>query len=222
MSNIVITGTSQGIGLEFTRQSLAAGHRVLAIVRHSNHMHELKTLTANPKLQICETDLTQSEAIPLIQEALKQWEKVDILINNAGVYLEDKSVENFLQSFHVNSIIPYFLTKSLFPFLKKSASPRAIFISSQMGSIQDNSSGGSHAYRASKAALNMIVKGLSQEESWLTSTTFHPGWVQTNMGGENAPVQPEDSVRGLLKIIHELGPKDSGRFLTFQGKSLPW
>jgi NAD(P)-dependent dehydrogenase (short-subunit alcohol dehydrogenase family) len=91
-----------------------------------------------------------------------------------------------------------------------------------MGSISDNNSGGAVSYRASKAALNMMIKSLSIDEKWLTSLLFHPGWVKTNMGSENAPTEKDESASGLIKLIHSSGIKDTGSFRNFQGEPLPW
>jgi NAD(P)-dependent dehydrogenase (short-subunit alcohol dehydrogenase family) len=149
------------------------------------------------------------------------WSSIDLLINNAGIYRED-NWEDFEATFVTNSIAPYFLTRELFPLLRKSQYPKAAFITSQMGSIADNHSGGSVSYRASKAALNMMVKSLSLDEPWLTSLLFHPGWVKTRMGGEKAPTAREESSNKLLKLIHESEKKHSGSFRNFKGENLPW
>lgn len=224
MLNYVITGTSQGIGLEFTRQVLQAGHRVLAVARPSSHLkelHELKEKYADI-LIIAEVDLKDERAIAKVVESASALGTVDVLINNAGIYGKNDSYQDFTDSFNTNSIVPYFLTTALFAALKKSRHPKVIFISSQMGSIADNSSGGAHSYRASKAAVNMIAKGIAMDERWLTSLVFHPGWVQTRMGGGGAPVSPVDSVKGMLKIIAESDLSDSGKFQSYQGRALPW
>ena len=95
-------------------------------------------------------------------------------------------------------------------------------MTSMMGSIADNTSGGSYAYRASKAALNMINKSLSVDNSWLTTVVVHPGWVKTDMGGAGAPVEPRASALGIWKLVRGLKMKDSGHFFDFHGKELPW
>lgn len=219
----VITGTSQGIGLEFTKQVLKDGHHVLAIARPSSHLQELRSLIEKyPKtLSLIEIDLAEEKVISLIESRVKEAGAVDVLINNAGVYGKSDSRDDFDQSFLVNSTIPYLLTQSLLPSLKQSSAPKLVLISSQMGSIQD-ASGGSYSYRASKAALNMMGKCFSLDHPWLTTLIFHPGWVQTNMGGGAAPVLPHDSVKGMLKLIYAAGAKDSGKYQTFEGARLNW
>jgi NAD(P)-dependent dehydrogenase (short-subunit alcohol dehydrogenase family) len=91
-----------------------------------------------------------------------------------------------------------------------------------MGSIGDNSSGGSYGYRMSKAALNMFHKTFSIDFPQITSLVIHPGWVQTDMGGANAPTSVEKSARGILRVIEKASPRDSGDFLDYEGDRLPW
>lgn len=223
MANIVITGTSQGIGLELTRQALENGDRVLALARPSGHIQELQNLgQKHSLLQVLLLDLRQDDAISQVKQALEGWSGIDILVNNAGIYRPDESAQDFLASFETNTIIPFFLTRALMPQLQKSSTPKVAHISSMMGSIADNSSGGSYSYRASKAAVNMISKGFSVEEPWLLSVVLHPGWVQTQMGGEGAPVGPADSAAGLWRVIRGLEKNQSGRFFDFRGEELPW
>lgn len=224
MANVVITGTSQGIGLELTRLALEAGDRVLAVARPSDHLDQLHSLREkyHSQFQILETDLREKDAIGRLCSELSDWPSVDVLINNAGIYRKDQSVEDFLTTFETNTVLPFFITRTLIPRLREAAKPRAIHISSLMGSISQNSSGGSHSYRASKAALNMLSKGISVEEPWLISVVLHPGWVQTNMGGEQAPVTPAASAQGLWEVIRGLDASQSGSFFDYQGEKLSW
>lgn len=223
MQNIIITGTSQGIGLELVKIALGERCKVLAIARPSTHLQELKSLVDKhlANLHILEIDLRESDALDKINAATDSWESVDLVVNNAGIYRPDESVKDFLDTFETNTVIPFFLTKSLLPKLKKSSDPKAVFISSLMGSIEDNTSGGSHSYRSSKAALNMVVKGLSVEEKKIAFLLLHPGWVKTNMGGENAPLSPKESAKGLWQRMKELG-EGALQYLDYQGKNLPW
>lgn len=223
MNHILITGVSRGIGLELLSQSLAKGDQVCGVARAPEESSELSALQKKypEQLMIVKGDVNDPELGKKMLSALSLWKSLDLVIHNAGVYLSD-SREDFQKTFLTNSVSPYLLTLDLLPLLKKSSLPRAAFISSQMGSVGENSSGGNVSYRSSKAALNMMVKSLSIDESWLTSLIFHPGWVKTRMGGGGAPVNPPDSAKGLLNLIHESGKKDSGTFRTFQGKILLW
>ncbi len=223
MNHILITGVSRGIGLELLTQSLQKGERVCGVARAPEESPELSTLQKkfSDQMILIKGDVNDPELGKKLITTLSSWNSLDIVIHNAGVFNGD-SREEFQKTFLTNSTSPYFLTLDLLPLMKKSAHARAVFISSQMGSVGDNSSGGYVSYRASKAALNMVVKSLSVDEAWLTSLIFHPGWVKTRMGGEGAQVSIEDSAKGLLNLIYESGKKESGTFRTFQGKTLPW
>lgn len=140
----------------------------------------------------------------------------------AGIYSECESTADFIESFRINSVAPLMIVRALQPQLKKSKHPKTIQITSLMGSIADNQSGGSYAYRASKAALNMITKTLAQDEKWLICAVVHPGWVQTQMGGPEAPTPVEESAHGIWKVIQELKSSDSGVFIDYEGDRLPW
>lgn len=222
MLNIVITGTSQGIGLELVRIALEDGHKVLAIARPSGHLQELKDLidTNLAHLHVLELDLRDNDALEKINAATDSWDGIDVLVNNAGIYRKDETTKDFLESFETNSVLPFFLTQALLPKLKSSKKGKGIFISSMMGSIADNASGGSHSYRASKSALNMIVKGLSVENPEQSFLLLHPGWVKTNMGGESAPLDSVTSAKGLWKQIH--AHQGALQYLDYQGKKLDW
>lgn len=222
MKHLVITGVSRGIGEKLLLLSLERGDKVCGIARDPKSSSVLTELEKKYKdsLFIFAGDVNDPD---LGQKIVKNypWTKVDVVINNAGVFKGD-NWDDFEKTFLTNSISPYFLTKNLSALLKKSSDPKAAFISSQMGSIDDNSSGGSVSYRASKSALNMMVKCLVIDERWLTSLIFHPGWVKTSMGGENAPTETIESAQGLLSLIHSSGKEHSGLFRNYKGATLPW
>jgi NAD(P)-dependent dehydrogenase (short-subunit alcohol dehydrogenase family) len=219
----LVTGASRGIGLEFTRQLLSDGYRVLAVARNpeASELAQLKLQHAD-QLMLLTADLEDPNAPEMIRNALASWPRLDLLINNAGILLREEKQQDLLRSFQVNAIAPWLLVKALKAALQKSPAPKAIQISSQMGSIADNLSGGHYAYRSSKAALNMLVKSLAMDERWLIAVVMHPGWVQTRMGGEGATISTATSVRGMLKIIHGLQASDSGSFLNYNGATLAW
>lgn len=222
--NVLITGTSRGIGLSLTEQALAAEANVIAIARNPRDSKGLQDLKAKfeERLNIIEADLMESKSIEVITHAVKSQGGLDILINNAGIMRPGETMDDFMESFKVNSVVPYMLTTALKPYLQKSKDAKAAHISSLMGSVQDNSGGGYYTYRASKAALNMINKSLSIDLPWLTTLVLHPGWVQTDMGGSNAPVQPEQSAKGIWQLIDQANKEQSGQFYDFRGKNLPW
>lgn len=171
-----LRGAGRGIGLELVRQAIERGHSVLAVARSS------KNLPAGVK--VVETDLTETGAAEKITETAAAMGHVDVLIN----------------SFHINSVVPFQVTKALRPLLRKSGNPKVVQMTSLMGSIADNGSGGYYSYRASKAALNMINKSLAKDYDWLTTVVVHPGWVKTDMGGPEAPTEVRESAAGIFLI----------------------
>lgn len=222
--NIVVTGASRGIGLELTRLALGQGNKVLAVARKPTESDGLKALKKEfgSDLSSVAADLSDLSASDLVATELKNWGHVDVLINNAGILRQGIAMEDFLESYKVNSVAPFLMVKALAPWLKKSPNAKAASITSLMGSISDNKSGSYYAYRSSKSALNMLNKSLSIDFDWLTALVIHPGWVKTEMGGAGAPVDPIDSAKGIWKVIDRSGPTESGRFFNYTGKELPW
>lgn len=222
--NVIVTGASRGIGLELVRDALEKGDHVLAVARKPAESKGLAELEKKygTQLKTCAIDVAHPEAGDAIGKAIESWPAVDVLINNAGVFRKGEKLEDFSASFQTNTVAPFLVTKALFPKLRKSSSPRVVQITSLMGSIDDNASGGSYAYRASKTALNMLNKCLAVENEWLTTIVMHPGWVKTDMGGTSAPVEIPDSVAGIWRVTREVKREDSGQFFDFKGKTLPW
>lgn len=218
----LVTGCSRGIGFALVSQALEKGQTVFAVARD---VSKLRPLQADyPKvLVVIEADVTKKEDISKIAiEVSRAGGVLDVLINNAGVYKKDETAEAFADSFLVNATTPFLLTKALLPFLKKSKAPKVTQVSTLMGSIADNSSGGSYAYRASKSALNMVTKSLSVDNPDVTFALVHPGWVKTDMGGDAAPVEVTESARGIWKVIESTGLNESGCFKDYRGKTLSW
>lgn len=222
--NVIITGASRGIGLELTSQALAAKHQVIAVVRNLAKSPELKNLSEKFKeqLTVVEVDVSNPEAPAKVAAAANKWGSLDVLINNAGMYAKSDTAKDMLESFQVNTIAPYLMTKELLPILKKSKIPKVVHVTSKMGSIADNSSGGHYAYRSSKTALNMINKSLSCDFEWLTAIVIHPGWVKTDMGGQGATLEIKDSASGIWNVINKIKSPDSGAFYDFSGEEIPW
>jgi len=221
---VVITGTSRGIGLALTRLALEAGHHVLAAARDPERSTGIGALRQQhgDRLRLATVDVRDPQAGPAIAKALAPGTAVDILIHNAGILREGSAREDFIESFTVNTIAPFEITQALLPLLRKAKQPRVMHLSSKMGSIAETSAGGRSAYRSSKAALNMINRTLTCEHPWLTAIVVHPGWVSTDMGGRQAPVAVADSARGLWNLVDELQPQAAGRFLDYQGRELLW
>lgn len=223
MPTVLITGTNRGIGLELARQYAAEGWRVHACARDLAKAAALKEVRGDITLH--ELDVADETEIAALVRAL-EGQPIDLLINNAGVGGNDEATDPdpWLEVFRVNSIAPVRVLEALLPNLQRSKDPRVLNLTSLMGSIADNSSGGSYAYRSSKAALNAAMKSLAIDlkPRGITIAVMHPGWVKTDMGGPGAPVTPKASAEGLRRVIAALKPSDSGAFLNYDGAKLPW
>jgi NAD(P)-dependent dehydrogenase (short-subunit alcohol dehydrogenase family) len=225
----LVTGAGRGIGLELCLFALESGHNVMAIVRDPNNARNLSAARKEygDKLLILKGDVTSDEDLKRLASEVGD-RAIDILINNAGVLLDDGvsfeelSREDLQQTFLVNTFAPLMVTQTFLPMLKKSSAAKLVNITSMMGSVADNKSGGYYAYRMSKAALNMFNKSFSVDHPAIVAMVLHPGWVRTEMGGAQAPVLPRESARGLFKLILESGKTHSGRFFDYTGKELPW
>jgi NAD(P)-dependent dehydrogenase (short-subunit alcohol dehydrogenase family) len=218
MPTVLITGANRGIGLEFARQYAAEGWAVVATVRE--HSPELDALN----VRVERLDMRNLDAVAGFAERL---DSLDLLVANAGTYgpkspESGQEGEEWLETFAVNTVAPYLLAQSVLPLVERSEG-KLIAISTKMGSIEDNTSGGYIAYRSSKSALNMAWRSLAiDNRGKVTCAVIHPGWVQTRMGGRSAPLSPEDSVSGMRKVIDDLTEADSGGFFSHDGSLIPW
>ena len=228
--NVFITGANRGIGLELTRQYLAAGEKVFASARDPS-IESLSRLTERypDNLKIVMLDVTDERNIQTVAGSLEST-SIDLLINNAGLFHskhEDFSSLNpdiWIEEFRVNSIAPFLVTRALKLNLANANSSVVGMISSKMGSMGDNQSGGSYSYRSSKAALNAVSVSLANDLSDLdiSVVALHPGWVQTDMGGPNGLIDVETSATGLKAILDKAGKAENGKFYDYSGKQLPW
>ena len=232
MHTTLITGANRGIGLEFVRQYAADGWRVLACIRHPEKADALSKLAEHyPGLvQIHSLDVADHGQIERLAKTLAN-ESIDLLINNAGIYPDADSkgfghtnYEDWAQAFRVNTMAPLKMAEAFVVQVARSRLKIIASITSMMGSIDDNTSGGSYLYRSSKAALNMVTRSLSLDikREGITAVVLHPGWVQTDMGGSNALITTEQSVSGMRKVIGKLSLADSGKFFNYDRRELPW
>lgn len=228
MKTIVLTGSNRGIGLEITTRLTKRGDRVHATARSLDDARALRALAAeHANLTLHKLDVSSDASVSAFAKGLGDV-AIDVLVNNAGVSsswagLSELTSEEMLRVFDVNTAGPMRVTKALLSNLKR-AQGVVFHVSSQMGSIGDNTSGGAYAYRASKAALNMASVCLAHElrGDRVASIAIHPGWVQTDMGGPNAPMLPVDCAKHIVKLIDEKGFGESGKFLKYDGTELPW
>ncbi|MCP3165625.1 SDR family oxidoreductase [Myxococcus qinghaiensis] len=227
--NLVITGANRGIGLELTRQSLTRGDTVHAGVREPAQARELTALvgTSGARLHVRALDVARDESVHAFAAALTG--PVDLLINNAGRRtrtddLEDLSLEDALQMLQVNALGALRVTRALLPRLREARGAKIASLSSGLGSLSDNTSGGGYGYRMSKAALNMATRSLAADlrGEGLIAVAISPGWVQTDMGGASAPTQVSESAAGLLAVLDRLTLGDSGGFFDFRGQRIDW
>ena len=223
----VVTGANRGIGLEFVKQLTERGEEVDAAARDPDDAAELRALVRpGVRLSIHRLDVVDDPSVHSFADALPPG-PVDVLVNNAGVSGvkggEAIDPEDILRVFDVNAAGTLRVVRALLPRLRAGKTRKIVNLTSQLGSIAD-ATGGRYAYRLSKAALNMATRLLAEDlrgEGFLT-VALHPGWVQTRMGGSAAPVPPEQSIRGMLRIVDGLRPEQSGRVFDFQGRELPW
>lgn len=227
MDHVLISGTSRGIGLEFVRQLLDRGDHVVACCRHPAQAHELAALDG-PQLTIIELDVSDLAAIAALPDHLPAL-PYSIYINNAGIYGRTQSLgqadpAEWLDVFTVNTIAPLLMARHIAPLMTEASPAKLVFLSSKMGSIADNTSGGTYLYRSSKTALNQVVKSLSIDLAGrgIAVASLHPGWVRTDMGGPNGLIDTGTSVRGMLEVIDSLTLASSGRFFNYDGQEIPW
>jgi len=237
MRTALVTGGSSGIGLEFVRQLLEQGCRVIAGSRAAESCEALDDLQAEhgARLLVQNVDVACEASRRRFLDSVRVWtEQLDLLVNAAGIISGDEEnvsvfgaleQEELARTFLVNSIAPLMVVEAFSPLLAKGTRPMVLNLSSLNGSIARWDRPGKYSYTASKAALNMITKGLSFElrEAGVRVVAFHPGWVKTWMTrNEPAPMHPEESVGGMLRVADSLTLEDSGRFLDWKGNEVPW
>ena len=227
-STVLITGANRGLGLEFVRQYSQLGFSVLACSRDPSSANELKVLQKNnSSIEILQLDVANLNEIVSLSNILKG-RSIDILINNAGIYrsgsLRNVDTNEWIESFKINTIAPYVVIESFLDHVMKSDFKKIISITSKMGSIDDNTSGGSYIYRTSKTALNSMMRSLTHDlkSKGISTLTLHPGWVKTDMGGSNAWISSADSVTGMIKQIEKLSQKNSGQYIDYAGENIKW
>jgi len=238
-ASVLVTGANRGLGLEFVKQLVSSSRPPKAVIatcrnptdasalqdvaKSANNVHVLKLDVAD----YASYDAFVQEVGNIVGE-----DGLNLLINNAGIMrgnkLSDVDPKNMIENFEVNVVSPLMLTKALLPLLQCSAQKKSktivANITSKMGSIEDNTSGGCYPYRTSKTALNQVSKSLAVDlkPMGILVGIIHPGWVLTDMGGPNALINTETSVSNMLNTISNLDENTSGKFLNYDGKPIPW
>lgn len=240
MPVVLITGANRGLGLEFVRQYSALGWEVIACARRPQAAAELAALAAaaGGRVTIEQLDVTDHASIDAVARRL-DGRAIDVLLNSAGTMgrgsrsAADFPAERFggldyadiAEIFRVNVIGPLKMTEAFVGHVARSAQKKCVALSSIVGSIAGNRSGGLYGYRASKAALNAVMTSLAIDlgrEPGLIVATIHPGWVRTEMGGPRADIDADESVAGVIDVIAGLDAGKAGRFWRYDGAELPW
>jgi NAD(P)-dependent dehydrogenase (short-subunit alcohol dehydrogenase family) len=226
MPSVLITGANRGIGLELARQYAAAGWEVIACCRKPREATAL--LKIKGRVELMPLDVAKPASIKKLAAALKG-RAIDVLLNNAGILgrrvgFGKADSKEFLAVMQVNALGPLLMTEAFVGHVKRSKQKKIVAITSGMGSIASGANGGSYAYRSSKAALNMVMTNAARDlkAKGLAIAVISPGWVQTDMGGKQAPLKVSDSAAGIIKVIDRLDASTSGSFFNYSGENLPW
>ncbi|MEM7111788.1 MAG: SDR family oxidoreductase [Chloroflexota bacterium] len=232
MTNVLITGSNRGVGLELTRQCLEQGQRVFATCRQPEQATALQALKEQhgERLTIFALDVADVDSIKTAVSQIQQHtSQIDLLLNNAGILNRGESISNLdtdilARAFQVNAIGPMVVIQQALGLLQASPQARIVNVTSQLGSILKltEQDWGSYSYNASKAALNVLTLKLVHECPEMISIVIHPGWVQTDMGGSQAAITAETSAAGILSVAAGLTTADNGRFYIYNGESHPW
>jgi NAD(P)-dependent dehydrogenase (short-subunit alcohol dehydrogenase family) len=231
MTTILVTGASRGLGLEFTRQYLAEGYAIIAAARNPSAAHRLRQLERDSKgrLTLVEADVADTASVRRAA-ARAPTSAIDVLINCAGVIggngqtIGSIDYREWMRVLDVNVLGPLRMCEAFLDRVAQSDRRLIVTITSGMGSLADNTSGGYVAYRTSKAAVNMAMRtaAIDLKSRGISCVVLNPGWVKTDMGGPNATLTPEHSVTAMRRVISDLGPSDSGRFYNYDGREYPW
>ena len=230
METILVTGANRGIGLELVKQYCNQNYQVIGTYRNENTSGEFISMSRNlNNLKVYSLDVSSDQSLKNFSSKLGDT-PVDIFINNAGVFgprdssFNNVDERNWISVFQTNAIAPLLLTQLIIENLRNGSQKKLIYITSKMGSIDDNKSGGAYIYRSSKTALNSVVKSISLDlaKDGMKVALLHPGWVRTDMGGPNGLIDTTKSVSRMTEVIDRLSQSDSGCFFNYDGSKIPW
>ncbi len=236
MDSVLITGANRGLGLEFARQYAADGWRVLACCRRPSAELEAVAV-AHASVDIHPLDVSDHGMIDRLARALAG-EPIDVLLNNAGTMGRQRFADQGLaaQAFgsldyadwaevmRVNVFGPTRMAEAFLPQVLASQQKKIVTLTSIVGSIELNTSGGLYAYRSSKAAVNAVMRSMAIDlaPQGVLAVAIHPGWARTEMGGPKAPLEPAEAVSGVRRVIAALRPEQLGRVIAYNGEYLPY
>jgi NAD(P)-dependent dehydrogenase (short-subunit alcohol dehydrogenase family) len=221
---VLITGANRGLGLEFAKQYSQDGWEVIGTARKPDAATELNAL----EVRVMQLDVADPGSIERLAKKLQE-QPIDLLINNAGIFprvdtLAEVDFDDVTRTLEVNTVGPMRVTRALLDNLRAGKAKQIVSITSGLGSIANNQSGRYYGYRESKAALNMFTRSIAAElrDDGFICIVMNPGWVQTDMGGPQAPLEAPESIRGMRAVIDKLTRADTGTFWQHDGTQLPW
>src|SRR6516165_2274751 len=231
MTSVLIISANRGLGLEFVAQYVAQGWHVYAACRHPDSAEQLQRLdqTAKGQIDILSMDVTNALSIAQAAAAIPN-SAIDLLVNSAGITVQRSQIVGTIdyaawaQVLDVNTMGPFRVLETFLEHIARSERKLVVTITTGMGSLADNTSGGSIAYRSSKAAVNMVMRSAAVDlaRRGISCVLVNPGWVRTDMGGAGATLSPKESVTALRRLIEKLGPAQSGKFFNYDGREYPW
>lgn len=227
MPTVLVTGSNRGLGLEFVRQYAADGWSVIATCREPERADALNDVAGDVTVVAMPVD---DDARVRAVAAELAGTAIDVLVNNAGTYgprglaFGDLDADAWSGVFRINAIAPLKVSEAFIDHVRAGQQKKIAVVSSKMGSIADNGSGGSYIYRSGKAALNAAAKSLAidLEGEGISVAILHPGWVRTDMGGPDALIDAQQSVAGMRGVIESLDLASTGRFRNYDGTEIPW
>ncbi|MDJ0929473.1 MAG: SDR family oxidoreductase [Gammaproteobacteria bacterium] len=236
MDTILITGANRGLGLEFVRQYAADDWRVLACCRQVSA--ELDALEKSlSTVAVYPLDVVDHDMIDRLSRGLAE-DAIDVLLNNAGTMGSSSFAEHgidaqrfgeldyddWAQIMRVNVFAPVRMAEAFLPQVLAGTQKKIVTLTSMVGSMNLNTQGGLYAYRSSKAAVNSVMRSMAIDlaDRGVLAIAIHPGWARTAMGGDSAPVDPVDAVRGVRRVISNLTPDDLGKVIGYDGEELPY
>ncbi len=229
MPSIMITSANRGLGLEFVRQYAADGWRIFAACRNPDTADDLHKLARTGTVSILPMDVTDLSSVRHAAAGL-HGESIDVLLNSAGIIGKPGQrtghidYESWEQVLNVNTMGPLRVTEAFLELVARSERKLIVTITSGLGSLTDNTSGGSIPYRSSKAAVNMAMRSAAIDLAprGIACVLVNPGWVKTDMGGPGAPLTPSESVAALKSLIATFGLAHSGKFFHYDGREYAW
>ncbi|MGB2627664.1 MAG: SDR family oxidoreductase [Candidatus Acidiferrum sp.] len=233
MSRVLITGANRGLGLEFARQYSTEGWEVIATARNPTESEGLRQLATTKSVSLETLNVTSDDSVRLLKEVLNGL-PVDLLVLNSAIYTREGSelgelnFAGWRESFETNVLGAMRVAEALIENVAASKQKQIVAISTGMSSLQTLGTtigfGSAYQYRSSKTALNMAMSILAKnvEPRGISVLLFSPGWVQTDMGGPNAALMPQQSIAGMRKVLEGDPMELTGKFLSYDGSTWPW